>query len=120
MLTPITSHSSIHTFVQSAVTNLQPSSFSQVIALKLLQTWGYERFAVHTQRVAEFYREKRDLFEEAMRRHLTGLAEWSTPVSGMFVWYVPVCRMYHSPAASDGDVRPLVHPNHPYLGTLLT
>ncbi|THH16877.1 hypothetical protein EW146_g3850 [Bondarzewia mesenterica] len=30
---------------------------------------------------------KRDVFEAAMRRHLDGLAEWSTPHAGMFFWF---------------------------------
>lgn len=66
--------------------NLQPSSLSQVIALKLLKTWGYAGFRAHTERVSQFYREKRDVFEVALRHHLAGLAEWTTPEAGMFVW----------------------------------
>ena len=48
----------------------------------------------HTKRVSEFYRERRDVFERAMKKHLDGLAEWNTPEAGMFFWCVPVggCR----------------------------
>ena len=42
----------------------------------------------HTRRVASLYRAKRDVFERAMQRHLTGLAEWAPPEAGMFYWYV--------------------------------
>ena len=41
----------------------------------------------HTRNVAEFYHQKRDAFESALRRHLDGLVEWRTPESGMFVWF---------------------------------
>lgn len=66
--------------------NLQPSSLSQVLTLKILRTWGYEGFKAHTERVSEFYREKRDVFEAAMQKHLAGLAEWTKPEAGMFFW----------------------------------
>ncbi|OSX57674.1 hypothetical protein POSPLADRAFT_1155653 [Postia placenta MAD-698-R-SB12] len=72
----------------STVTNLQPSSLGQALALKVVKAWGYEGFASHTANVAAFYRAKRDVFEAAMQRHLAGLAEWATPEAGMFFWYV--------------------------------
>jgi tryptophan aminotransferase len=59
-----------------------------MITYKLLHSWGYEGFKIHTESVSAFYREKRDIFERAMRTHLTGLAEWTTPEAGMFVWCV--------------------------------
>ena len=31
---------------------------------------------------------KRDVFESAMKKHLSGLAEWNTPEAGMFFWCV--------------------------------
>jgi tryptophan aminotransferase len=37
--------------------------------------------------VSRFYREKRDVFVGAMERHLKGLAEWTPPEAGMFVWF---------------------------------
>ncbi|KZT01535.1 PLP-dependent transferase [Laetiporus sulphureus 93-53] len=73
--------------VHSMMVNLQPSSFSQVLAHKVLSSWGYAGFSAHTARVAEFYRAKRDVFEAAMQRHLAGLAEWCTPEAGMFFWF---------------------------------
>ena len=71
---------------QTAIANLQASSFAQAVVLTLLRTWGRDGFLVHTRRVADFYRAKRDVFEAAMRRHLHGLAEWNTPEAGMFFW----------------------------------
>jgi len=71
----------------TAVANLQPSSFSQAVIITLLRSWGRQGFLAHTHRVAEFYREKRDVFEAAMRRHLHGIVEWNTPEAGMFFWF---------------------------------
>lgn len=69
--------------------NLQVSSTTQAIGFALLQTLGYDGFERHTQGVSQYYRERRDVFEKAMRRHFGGgLAEWATPEAGMFVWYV--------------------------------
>lgn len=68
---------------------MQPSSLAQAVTLALLENWGYDGFYAHIEAVSEFYREKRDVFEKAMRTHLDGLAEWTTPEAGMFFWYVP-------------------------------
>lgn len=54
----------------------------------MLSSWGYDGFQAHTDRVAEFYRQKRDTFERAMQRHMKGLAEWDLPEAGMFFWLV--------------------------------
>jgi tryptophan aminotransferase len=48
-----------------------------MITLKLLTFWGYEKFFAHTRTVSQFYREKRDIFERALCKHLEGLAEWT-------------------------------------------
>ena len=71
---------------QTATSNLQPSSLTQVIVFKLLDSWGYDGFKKHTQTVAELYREKRDVFQRAMTKRLSDLAEWSPPEAGMFFW----------------------------------
>jgi len=55
----------------------------------MLESWGHEGFKTHCERVSEFYKARRDVFENAMKRHLSGLVEWSTPESGMFFWYIP-------------------------------
>jgi tryptophan aminotransferase len=67
---------------------LQPSSLTQAVVSKLLNSWGYDGFTAHIERVSSFYAEKRDIFKHAMKKHLTGLAEWSTPEAGMFFWCV--------------------------------
>lgn len=84
--------------------NLQASSFSQMIALKVLSTWEYDGFTAHTARVADFYRAKRDVFEAAMQRHLAGLAEWATPEAGMFFWWVSAFALpLHRPISAPLD-----------------
>ena len=73
---------------KTASSNLQGSSTSQAIVQSLFNAWGYNTFLEHARRVANLYREKRDVFERAMQKHLTGLAEWVPPEAGMFYWYV--------------------------------
>lgn len=55
--------------------------------------------------MSRFYREKRDVFEHAMRRHLSGLAEWSTPEAGMFFW----CALF--PYVSPSEIVSEIHDN---------
>ncbi|KAF8176239.1 PLP-dependent transferase [Mycena galopus ATCC 62051] len=73
--------------MHTAAANLQPASLTQAIAHALLSAWGVEGFLAHTRAVSEFYGAKRDVFEAAMQRHLTGLVEWVPPQSGLFFWF---------------------------------
>ncbi|KAJ3747512.1 TdiD protein [Lentinula detonsa] len=66
--------------------NLQASGMSQMLVLRLLRHWGIEGFLAHTAMCAQFYREKRDLFEQYLQKHLKGVAEWSPPNASMFYW----------------------------------
>jgi tryptophan aminotransferase len=70
------------------VANLQPNTFTEVLALAVLTRWGYDGFLKHAERVSEFYKRRRDVFQTAMHRHLSGLVEWDEPKAGMFMWYV--------------------------------
>ncbi|KAJ3503955.1 hypothetical protein NLJ89_g8202 [Agrocybe chaxingu] len=70
----------------TSTANLQVPTLTQLIIFRLLDSWGYDGFAAHVQRVGQFYKEKRDIFERAMRKHLTGLVEWTSPEAGMFLW----------------------------------
>lgn len=69
--------------------NLQSSHLTHSLALALLSSWGTPGFLAHTQSVSQLYRQKRDMFENALRKYLgdEGLAVWSTPCAGMFVWF---------------------------------
>ncbi|KAJ7157622.1 TdiD protein [Mycena crocata] len=82
----------------TATANLQPASLTQAVALALLSAWGHTGFLAHTRAVSAFYREKRDVFEAAMQRHLTGLAEWAAPQSGLFFWFKLLL-----PPGADGE-----------------
>lgn len=72
--------------MHTMVTNLQPSGMPQLVTYSLLMKWGHKGFLEHADRVADFYREKRDEFVECLDRRMKGRAEWSVPDSGMFVW----------------------------------
>lgn len=74
-------------FLQTGTANLQVSTLTQVITLAILDAWGYDGFWRHTEAVSAFYRQRRDVFEAAMRRHLDGLVDWVAPESGMFFWF---------------------------------
>ncbi|KAJ3991878.1 PLP-dependent transferase [Lentinula boryana] len=84
----------------TANANLQVSSLTQLIAFRLLDSWGYDKFFVHTKNVSAFYAQKRDIFERELKKWLGGgvpeegeidegrLADWVSPEAGMFFWQV--------------------------------
>ncbi|KAL3868764.1 hypothetical protein ACJMK2_041529 [Sinanodonta woodiana] len=67
-------------------TVMHASGLSQITLLQILQGWGYEGFKQHADKVTEFYRERKNHCVAAAKKHLTGLAEWSEPSGGMFLW----------------------------------
>jgi kynurenine/2-aminoadipate aminotransferase len=67
-------------------TNLHNSGVSQAMLQKVLDTWGMDGFQAHCQEVAEFYTQRRNAMVQAAERHLVGLAQWSIPDAGMFLW----------------------------------
>lgn len=75
----------LHLHVQSSL--MHCSGVSQMIVLSLLQKWGHDGFQHHILKNKQFYREKRDLFLNLASKHLKGLAEWTVPSAGMFVWF---------------------------------
>ncbi|KAM5532604.1 hypothetical protein V8D89_013730 [Ganoderma adspersum] len=84
--------------------NLQAPTFTQVLSLRLLEFWGYEKLRAHVDRVAEFYRAKRDVFERLMHKHLDGLAEWNTPEAGMFFWF----KLQLGKSETEGDSEAII------------
>lgn len=68
-------------------TNLHASGLTQMLVYKLLDQWGMDGFKAHIQKVKDFYSEKRDITLQAAEKHLRGLAEWSAPSAGMFIWF---------------------------------
>lgn len=79
---PLIERINMHTMV----TNLQPSGIPQAMTFGLLEKWGHKGFLEHVDRVADFYREKRDEFVECLNHRMKGRAEWVVPNAGMFVW----------------------------------
>ncbi|RKP14159.1 pyridoxal phosphate-dependent transferase [Piptocephalis cylindrospora] len=64
----------------------RPSGFSEAVVESLMRSWGPEGWDTHLRGVRETYRRRRDALLKACQRELTGLAEWSAPVAGMFIW----------------------------------
>ena len=67
-------------------TVLHTSGVSQAMVAKLLRAWGPAGLETHLCRIAVFYARKRDRIHAAAERHLAGLARWSVPDAGMFLW----------------------------------
>ncbi|KAJ1526082.1 hypothetical protein ONE63_009247 [Megalurothrips usitatus] len=67
-------------------TTLQTSSIAQVLAYQLFKTWGNDELQKHYRSVRNFYKERRNLMLDAAEKHLKGLAEWTIPKGGMFLW----------------------------------
>ncbi|XP_052255800.1 kynurenine/alpha-aminoadipate aminotransferase, mitochondrial-like [Dreissena polymorpha] len=65
---------------------MHASSLSQMLLLQVLSHWGYDGFDHHVREVTHFYKEKKDQCIRAAEKHLKGLAEWSEPSGGMFLW----------------------------------
>ncbi|KAL4221056.1 hypothetical protein ACF0H5_019318 [Mactra antiquata] len=72
-------------FVSQASTQ-GSSSLSQFMMLQLIRKWGVDGYLKHCDKVNEFYAKRRLICEEIARRHLDGLAEWTAPSGGMFLW----------------------------------
>ena len=72
--------------LRTANTNLQPPNFTQVFVHQLLEYWGYEGFLEHCNGLAIFYSKQLEGVERAAKKHLKGLANWTSPQAGMFLW----------------------------------
>ncbi|KAJ2810213.1 hypothetical protein H4S07_002795 [Coemansia furcata] len=68
-------------------TILQPSGLSQGLISKLLNdTWGFDGWEAHLRELRALYTLRRNLFIQAVDRHLAGLVEYTVPTAGMFLW----------------------------------
>ncbi|KAI0815990.1 PLP-dependent transferase [Trametes gibbosa] len=94
--------------MHTAVANLQTSSLTQAITHALLESWGYDKFKVHTYSVSEFYKGKRDVFQRYMEQYLNGLAEWDTPEAGMFFWFKLLLRAPGAEGPVEEDSETLI------------
>ena len=68
-------------------TALHTSNMGQVIASSLLQKWGNDGWDHHVNEVKDFYAQRRDVFIDCCEKELDGLATWTYPQGGMFVWF---------------------------------
>lgn len=63
--------------------DLHSNRVSQWLVLQQLNDPAY---SMRLQELAEQYRQRRDGFEAALRRHFADLANWKTPPGGLFFW----------------------------------
>ncbi|KAJ3985983.1 PLP-dependent transferase [Lentinula detonsa] len=99
----------------TANANLQVSSLTQLIAFRLLDSWGYDKFFAHTKNVSAFYAQKRDIFERELKKWLGGgvpeegesdegrLADWVSPEAGMFFWFKLLVDTPNNSSSQDSD-----------------
>jgi len=87
----------------TSTANLQTSTLTQVITVNLLESWGYDTFKMHVEAVSSFYRQKRDVFERALSKHLAGLVEWNTPQAGLFFWFKLLLNPTEEGEEQEGD-----------------
>ncbi|XP_014209065.1 kynurenine/alpha-aminoadipate aminotransferase, mitochondrial-like isoform X1 [Copidosoma floridanum] len=66
--------------------HLHAPTLSQVILYKLLQIWGFDKMMDHFRKIRVFYKERRDLIAKLAAHHLQGIAEFSVPSAGFFLW----------------------------------
>merc|ERR1712178_579082 len=66
---------------------MHTSTLNQVFVAMLFDEWkGIPGFVQHAQQVTDFYRKQCDAIVESFEKHLSGLATWSRPKAGMFLW----------------------------------
>jgi DNA-binding transcriptional MocR family regulator len=51
-----------------------------------LQQLNDSAYSMRLQELAAHYRQRRDAFEAALRRHFGDIANWKTPPGGLFFW----------------------------------
>ncbi|KAJ8669322.1 hypothetical protein QAD02_000581 [Eretmocerus hayati] len=76
--------SSIELHMQSS--HLHAPTLSQVILYKLLKIWGFDKMMEHFRKIRSFYKERRDLIVKVAEQHLQGIAEFTVPSAGFFLW----------------------------------
>lgn len=63
-----------------------PCSLSQVVTAEALVAWGDEGLDAHLRIVQREYAQRCACICAAAERHLAGLATWTRPSAGMFLW----------------------------------
>ncbi|XP_076668048.1 kynurenine/alpha-aminoadipate aminotransferase, mitochondrial [Andrena cerasifolii] len=75
---------SIELHLQSS--HLHAPTLSQVIMYKLIKAWGYEGLMSHFMGIRCFYKRRRDTIAVLAEKHLSGLADFTVPQGGFFLW----------------------------------
>ncbi|XP_046746072.1 kynurenine/alpha-aminoadipate aminotransferase, mitochondrial-like [Diprion similis] len=75
---------SIEVHMQSS--HLHAPTISQVIVYNLLKIWGHDRLMEHFRRIRVFYKKRRDVISALAKKHLHGLADFTVPSAGFFLW----------------------------------
>ncbi|CAK9800200.1 Kynurenine/alpha-aminoadipate aminotransferase, mitochondrial [Anthophora plagiata] len=75
---------SIELHLQSS--HLHAPTLSQVIMYKLMKLWGYDGLMKHFTRIRCFYKQRRDAIAMLAEKHLCGLADFTVPSGGFFLW----------------------------------
>ncbi|XP_076751263.1 kynurenine/alpha-aminoadipate aminotransferase, mitochondrial [Xylocopa sonorina] len=75
---------SIELHLQSS--HLHAPTLSQVILYRLMKLWGYDGMTNHFMRIRRFYKQRRDAIATLAEKHLTGLADFTLPKGGFFLW----------------------------------
>ncbi|XP_033217726.1 kynurenine/alpha-aminoadipate aminotransferase, mitochondrial-like isoform X2 [Belonocnema kinseyi] len=65
---------------------IHASTLSQVLIYNIIVLWNEEKLKEHFKSIQDFYRRRRDIMTNLLEKYLDGLAEWSVPKAGFFVW----------------------------------
>ncbi|XP_067678835.1 kynurenine/alpha-aminoadipate aminotransferase, mitochondrial-like isoform X2 [Haliotis asinina] len=101
------------------------SILTETIMMKVFQNMGYDGYIEHGCRVADFYHQRSQVASRTAEKYLKGLAEWSAPQAGMFLWMKllgvedsrPVCQKLIQKGAVvvQGHIFCPVSVNSPYI-----
>jgi 2-aminoadipate transaminase len=72
-----------HLVLLKQAVDLHSSRLSQAIVHDAVTAGDWN---TRLEDLVAFYRARRDTFEELLGRHFAGLAQWNTPVGGLFYW----------------------------------
>ena len=59
---------------------------AQVVVSEMLNAWGPAGFERHICSMQREYAQRAAVIQAAAEQHLTGLADWTQPAAGMFLW----------------------------------
>ncbi|XP_021378077.1 kynurenine/alpha-aminoadipate aminotransferase, mitochondrial-like isoform X2 [Mizuhopecten yessoensis] len=65
---------------------MHANGIAQMFVLSALNKWGHDGFLARAKEISDLYLEKSQQCIKYMKKHLTGLAEWTEPTGGMFIW----------------------------------